>query len=182
MEYCFTEHGWTPEQQKLFREFVEERFANYSNPSNTVLGYLATLNHVVERIKKPFSEITFDDLRPILQEWQENSPATVHGWRGKLRAFLRWESGNKHDQRAEKIRAGNYVSPITLSDLLTEDEIIQLREAAKDNPRDLAMLDFHLLWGPPPAESAKLTIGDVKVTDRYIVVNVPQTKTRWKST
>ena len=89
MEYCFTEYGWTPEQQKLFREFVEERFANYSSPSNTVLGYLAALNHVVERIKKPFSEITFDDLLPILQEWQENSPATVHGWRGKLRAFLR---------------------------------------------------------------------------------------------
>jgi len=64
-----------------------------------------------------------------------------------------------------------------LSDLLTEGEIIQLREAAKDNPRDLAMLDFHLLWGPRPAESAKLKIGDVKVTDRYIVVNIPQTKT-----
>ncbi len=177
MEYCFTEYGWTPEQRKLFREFVEERYANYSNPSNTVLGYLAALNHVVERIKKPFSEITFDDLLPILQEWQENSPATVHGWRGKLRAFLRWESGNKHDPRAEKIRAGNYVSPITLSDLLTEDEITQLREAAKDNPRDLAMLDFHFLWGPRPAESAKLKVGDVKVTDRYIVVNIPQTKT-----
>ncbi|MBU7047913.1 MAG: tyrosine-type recombinase/integrase, partial [Theionarchaea archaeon] len=156
VEYCFSQYGWTPEQQKLFREFIEERFANYTKPGNTILGYLAALNHVVERIKKPFSEITFDDLRPILQEWQENSPATVHGWRGKLRAFLRWESGNKHDPRAEKIRAGNYVSPI---------------------PRDLAMLDFHLLWGPRPAESAKLKIGDVKVTDRYIVVNIPQTKT-----
>jgi site-specific recombinase XerD len=177
VEYCFSQYGWTLEQQKLFREFVEERFANYTKPGNTILGYLAALNHVVERIKKPFSEITFDDLRPILQEWQENSPATVHGWRGKLRAFLRWESGNKHDPRAEKIRAGNYVSPITLNDLLTEEEITQLREAAKDNPRDLAMLDFHLLWGPRPAESAKLKVGDVKVTDRYIVVNIPQTKT-----
>jgi site-specific recombinase XerD len=178
MEYSFKEYGWTPAQQKVFREFAEERFANYSNPVNTILGYLSGLNHVVELNKKPFSELTFNDLRPILQRWQEeNSPATVHGWRGKLRAFLRWESGNKHDPRAEKIRAGSYVSPITLSDLLTEDEIGELREAAKDNPRDLAMLDFHLLWGSRPAESAKLKIGDVKVTDRYIVINIPQTKT-----
>ncbi|MGD2248797.1 MAG: tyrosine-type recombinase/integrase [Candidatus Methanofastidiosia archaeon] len=178
MEYSFTEYGWTLAQQKVFKEFVEERFANYSNPVNTILGYLSALNHVVESNKKPFSEITFKDLRSILQKWQEeNSPATVHGWRGKLRAFLRWESGNKHDPRAEKIRAGSYVSPITLSDLLTEDEIVALREVAKDNPRDLAMIDFHLLWGPRPAESAKLKIGDVQVSDRYIVVNIPQTKT-----
>jgi site-specific recombinase XerD len=178
MEYSFTEYGWTPSQQKVFKEFVEERFANYSNPINTILGYLSALNHVVECNKKPFSEIAFNDLCPILQKWQaENSSATVHGWRGKLRAFLRWESGNKHDPRAEKIRAGDYVSPVTLNDLLTENEIVALREEAKDNPRDLAMLDFHLLWGPRPAESAKLKIGDVKVTDRYIVVNVLQTKT-----
>lgn len=177
VESCFRRYGWTPEQQKVFREFMEERFANYANPGNTIVEYLSSLNHVVKQNKKPFSEVTFDDLRPILQKWQESSPATVYGWRAKLRAFLRWESGNKHDPRAEKIRTGSYVSPITLNDLLTEDEIARLRKAAKDNPRDLAMVDFHLLWGPRPAESAELKVGDVKVTDRYIVVNIPQTKT-----
>jgi hypothetical protein len=99
----------------------------------------------LKHIKRPFSEMTMDDLLPVLQRWQQNSPATVHGWRAKLRAFLRWESGNKHDPRAEKIRAGTYISPVTLDDLLTDDEIVQLRQVSKDNPRDLAMLDFHLL-------------------------------------
>ena len=69
------------------------------------------------------------------------------------------------------------VSPITIHDLLTEDEILKMREVAKEDARDLAMLDFHLLWGPRPSESAKLNIGDIKVTDRYIVVSIPQTKT-----
>jgi site-specific recombinase XerD len=178
IEYSFQEYGWTEEQQKCFRVFVEERYANYPKPFNTIRSYMDALNHVVERIKKPFSDMTSEDLYPLLQEWQkELSPATVHGWVNKLKAFLRWESGNKHDPRAEKIRSGAYVSPVTLHDLLAEDEITKLREIAKDNPRDLAMLDFHLLWGPRPAESAKLRLGDVKVTDRYIVVNIPQTKT-----
>ena len=178
MEYSFEQYGWTPEQQEVFRKFLSERLANYSNPANTIFGYLVALNHIVERVKKPFSDITFDDLQPILREWQgEISPASLHGWLLKIKAFLRWESGNKHDPRVEKIRSGSYVSPITLSDLLTEEEIIRVREVAKENPRDLAMLDFHLLWGPRPAESAKLKVGDVKVTDRYIVVNIPQTKT-----
>lgn len=181
IQNSFEKYGWTPKQQERFKEFVEERYANYSNPANTVLGYLAVLNHVVERYKKPFSEITVEDLFPILQEWQENSPATVHGWRAKLRAFLRWESRNKHDGRAEKIKAGTYVSPITQEDLLTEEEIQILREGAKANPRDLAMLDFHLLWGPRPSESASLTVGSVKVVEnRYIVVNIPQTKTTYR--
>ena len=39
------------------------------------------------------------------------------------------------------------------------------------------MVDFHLLWGPRPSESVKLRIGDVEVTRKYIVINIPQTKT-----
>jgi integrase len=60
---------------------------------------------------------------------------------------------------------------------LTNDEIIKLREAAKANPRDLVMVDFHLLWGPRPSESVKLKVRDVEINDAYIVVNIPQTKT-----
>lgn len=157
---------------------MEERFANYSNPVNTILLYLAVLNHIVEHVKKPFSDMTIEDLIPVLQKWQENSSATTHGWRSKLRAFLRWESDDRHDPRAEKIRPGSYVSPVKLDDLLTEDEIKKLRQAAKDNPRDLAMLDLHVLWGPRPTESAKLNVGHVQVAEnRYIIVNIPEAKT-----
>lgn len=47
------------------------------------------------------------------------------------------------------------MSPITIHDLLTDEEIIELRTAAKDDPRDLVMVDFHLLWRPRPFESAE---------------------------
>ena len=53
----------------------------------------------------------------------------------------------------------------------------KLRRAAKTSPRDLATVDFHLLWGPCPAESTKLKVKDVEISDAYIVVNIPQTKT-----
>jgi integrase len=128
--------------------------------------------------KKPFSEITYADLDPALSEWQEKyGKATLHGKRCKLKAFFRWESGNKNDPRVEKIRSGSYVSPVTIHDLLTDDEIIKFREVAKPDPRDLAMVDFHLLWGPRPSESVKLKVRDVEINDAYIVVNIPQTKT-----
>jgi len=146
-----------------------------------VRSYLDLLNSIVLKIKKPFSEITYDDLEPLLSEWQEKyGKTTLHGRRSKLKAFLRWESGNKHDPRAEKIRSSGYVSPITIHDLLTDEEITKLRKTAKDDPRDLAMLDFHLLWGPRPSESVKLKLKDVEINDEYIVVNIPQTKTIYR--
>ena len=69
------------------------------------------------------------------------------------------------------------MSPVTIHDLLNDDEIIALREVARADPRDLAMVDFHLLWGPRPSESVKLKVRDVEINDAYIVVNIPQTKT-----
>lgn len=139
------------------------------------------MNWVVLRIKKPFSDITFKDLIPLLKEWQQEYAATtVHTRKNRLSAFLRWESGNKHDLRAEKIHTGAFVSPVTLGDLLTDEEIKKMREVAKEDPRNLALLDFHLLWGSRPGESIKLKVGDVKVTDRYLVVHIPQAKTTFR--
>ncbi|MBU7028174.1 MAG: tyrosine-type recombinase/integrase [Theionarchaea archaeon] len=181
VEKSYEKYGWTDEQIEVFDKFIKERYANYANPKNTVCSYLDLLNSIVPRIQKPFSEITYDDLVPLLGEWQEKyGKATLHGKRCKLKAFLRWESGNKHDPRAEKIRSGTYVSPVTIHDLLTDEEITKLRKAAKDDPRDLAVLDFHLLWGPRPSESVKLKVKDVEINDEYIVVNIPQTKTIYR--
>ncbi|MBU7029427.1 MAG: tyrosine-type recombinase/integrase [Theionarchaea archaeon] len=181
VEQSYEKYGWTDRQKEVFDKFIEERYANYANPKNTVCSYLDLLNSIVPKIKKPFSDITYDDLVPLLNEWQEKyGKATLHGKRCKLKAFLRWESGNKHDPRAEKIRSGTYVSPVTIHDLLTDDEITELRKAAKDDPRDLAVLDFHLLWGPRPSESVKLKVKDVEINDEYIVVNIPQTKTIYR--
>jgi len=181
VEKSYEKYGWTDNQREVFDKFIRERYANYANPRNTVCSYLDLLNLIVPKIKKPFSEITYDDLEPLLSEWQEKyGKTTLHGRRSKLKAFLRWESGNKHDPRAEKIRSGGYVSPITIHDLLTDEEITELRKAAKDDPRDLAVLDFHLLWGPRPSESVKLKVKDVEINDEYIVVNIPQTKTIYR--
>ncbi|KYK38475.1 MAG: hypothetical protein AYK18_07320 [Theionarchaea archaeon DG-70] len=182
IQRSYDKYGWTNEQVEVFEKWLNERCANFKRPENTIRGYLDTLNCIVSEVKKPFCEMTTDDLFPILAGWEgEYSEATIYGRKRKLKAFLRWESGNRHDPRAEKIRVGSYVSPVTLNDLLTDEEIAELRTVAKDDPRNLAMLDFHLLWGPRPSESIELKVGDVKVLkDRYIVVYIPQVKTTFR--
>ena len=158
-------YGWSEEQRKVFDKFVEERYANYRNPENTLCSYLDLLNQLVLDIKKPFSDITYEDLIPLLIKWQNQyEMSTLHGKKNKLKAFLRWESGNKHDTRVEKIRSCRYVSPITIHDLLIDEEIGTLRKVARDDPRDLALLDFHLLWGPCPSESVLIKVKDEKYT------------------
>jgi integrase len=181
VERNYERYQWTTEQRDVFDKFINERYANYENPKRTICTYLDMLNQVVLILKKPFSEMEYDDLEPLLIGWQKRyGKASLHGMKSKLKAFLRWESGDKHDPRAERIRTGSYVSPITIHDLLTDEEIVILREKAKDDFRNLALLDFHLLWGPRPSESVKLKIKDVEVDDAYIVVNIPQTKTIYR--
>jgi site-specific recombinase XerD len=181
VEKSYKKYGWTKEQQEVFDRFVKERYANYRKPENTLRSYLDLLNQIVLKVKKPFSEMEYEDLVPLLREWTEKyGESTLHGRKCKLKAFFRWESGNKNDPRVEKIRSGGYVSPVTIHDLLTDEEILKLRNKAKDDPRDLAMVDFHLLWGPRPSESAALKVRDVEIHEAYIVVNVPQTKTIYR--
>ena len=181
VDSSYESYGWIKEQKETFERFIEERYANYKKPENTLRSYLDLLNQIVLKVKKPFSDMTYEDLVPLLKEWTEKyGESTLHGRRCKLKAFFRWESGDKSDPRVSKIRSGGYVSPITIHDLLTDEEIMKLREAAKADPRDLAMVDFHLLWGPRPSESAKLKVRNVEINDTYIVVNIPQTKTIYR--
>jgi hypothetical protein len=92
VEKSYGKYGWTKEQRE-FDKFLKERYANYRNPENTLRSYLDLLNQVVLKLKKSFSEITYDDLVPLLKEWQEMyGESTLHGRRCKLKAFLRWDS------------------------------------------------------------------------------------------
>ena len=131
MEQTFIKYGWTDEQQKRFKEFVREKMEANKKTHNTISNYLYTLSCIVIHVKEPFSKMTFEDSLPAREKWSKQSPATAHGRKNKLKAFLRWESGNKHNERAEKIKSGNYFSLVPLDDLLTDDEIQLLRETAK---------------------------------------------------
>lgn len=109
-------YRWAKEQQKAFRRFINERYAKFENPERTIKNYLHMLNLVVQVHKKPFSEITREDIFEVSRSWREKDYAktTWHGRKCKLKAFFRWESGNKHDPRVEDIRAGRYVSTKTI--------------------------------------------------------------------
>jgi hypothetical protein len=70
VDSSYEKYGWTKEQRAVFDKFVNERYANFRKPENTLRSYLDLLNQVVLKIKKPFSEITYDDLIPLLRDWQ----------------------------------------------------------------------------------------------------------------
>jgi len=53
VDYSYEKYGWT-EQQKTFEKFMEERYANYKKPENTLRSYLDLLNQIVLKVKKPF--------------------------------------------------------------------------------------------------------------------------------
>ncbi|KYK32420.1 MAG: hypothetical protein AYK18_15975 [Theionarchaea archaeon DG-70] len=58
---------------------------------NTLKNYFATLNCIVSKVKKPFSETTFKNLLYVLQKWNEKSLPIARGRKGEHKTFLRWK-------------------------------------------------------------------------------------------
>jgi len=71
VDYNYEKYGWTKEQKRVFEKFVNERYANYDKPENTLRSYLDLLNQIVLKVKKPFSDMTYEDLLSLLREWHK---------------------------------------------------------------------------------------------------------------
>ena len=79
LESSYVKYGWIPEQKAVFEKFMKERYANYRNPENTLRSYLDLLNQVILKVKKPFSEMGYEDFVPLLEECS---------CRGQIRSLL----------------------------------------------------------------------------------------------
>ncbi|MBU7046338.1 MAG: hypothetical protein HXS54_07845 [Theionarchaea archaeon] len=53
----YEKYGWTEEQRKVFDRFIDERYANYKKPENTLRSYLDLLNQIVLKIRNPLQTL-----------------------------------------------------------------------------------------------------------------------------
>ena len=50
IDRSYEKYGWTKKQIETFERFMEERYANYKKPENTLRSYLDLLNQIVFKI------------------------------------------------------------------------------------------------------------------------------------
>ncbi len=138
----------------------------------TIQYYRVTIHTMLCDLNIPIREITTDDLRKYLADYQAKnqcSKVTVDNVRRNLSSFFSWLEDEDYIlkspiRRIHKIRTGTKVKE-TLS-----DENIELLRDNCDNIRDLALIDLLYSTGIRVGELVNLNISDINFEERECIV------------
>lgn len=142
--------------------------------------YESTLRNALDAIGKSVKDISTDDLRRYLDEYQQRSGAsrvTVDNIRRILSSFFAWLEEEFYIvkspvRRIHKVRTGKVVKE-TYS-----DEALEMMRDSCENTRDLAMIDILASTGMRVGELVKLNRSDIDFQNRECVVTGKGNKQR----
>ena len=142
--------------------------------------YESTIKNALTSIKKSINDISTDDLRHYLDDYQRRSGAsrvTVDNIRRILSSFFAWLEEEFYIvkspvRRIHKVKTGKVVKE-TYS-----DEALELMRDSCDNTRDLAMIDMLASTGMRVGELIKLNRNDIDFQNRECIVTGKGNKQR----
>ena len=142
--------------------------------------YESTLKNALNKIGKGVKNISTDDLRKYLDNYQKVSGAskvTVDNIRRILSSFFSWLEEEFYIikspvRRIHKVKTGKVVKE-TYS-----DEALELMRDSCENPRDLALIDILASTGMRVGELVKLNRDDIDFQNRECIVTGKGNKQR----
>ena len=142
--------------------------------------YESTIRNALDAIGKSVKDISTDDLRRYLDEYQQRSGAsrvTVDNIRRILSSFFSWLEEEFYIvkspvRRIHKVKTGKVVKE-TYS-----DEALEMMRDSCENTRDLAMIDILASTGMRVGELVKLNRSDIDFQNRECVVTGKGNKQR----
>ena len=142
--------------------------------------YDSTIRNALSSIDKSVKDISTDDLRHYLDEYQRRSGAsrvTVDNIRRILSSFFAWLEEEFYIvkspvRRIHKVKTGKVVKETYT------DEALELMRDSCDNARDLAMIDILSSTGMRVGELVKLNRDDIDFQNRECIVTGKGNKQR----
>ena len=142
--------------------------------------YESTIRNAMEAIRKGVKDISTDDLRHYLDDYQRRSRAsrvTVDNIRRILSSFFAWLEEEFYIvkspvRRIHKVKTGKVVKETYT------DEALELMRDSCENARDLAMIDILSSTGMRVGELVKLNRDDIDFQNRECIVTGKGNKQR----
>lgn len=146
----------------------------------SMLYYESTIHNTLQTIGKGVKDISTDDLRKYLDDYQQRSGAskvTVDNIRRILSSFFSWLEEEFYIikspvRRIHKVKTGKVVKE-TYS-----DEALELMRDSCENSRDLALIDILASTGMRVGELVKLNRADIDFQNRECIVTGKGNKQR----
>jgi site-specific recombinase XerD len=134
----------------------------------TIHYYETTIKEMLVMVGKPIAEISTDELRTYLTNFQEThhvGKVTMDNVRRILSTFFSWMEDEDHVMKSPIRKIHKVKIMQTIKETLTDEEIEKIRENCTEK-RDLALIDFLLSTGMRVGELVLLNRNDINFQER----------------
>ena len=134
--------------------------------------YNATIRSMLERVDKPVRELTTDDLRCYLADYQNernSGKVTIDNMRRIFSSFFGWLEDEDYILKSPVRRIHKIKTEKTVKDTFSDEGLELLRDACEEI-RDLAIIDLLASTGIRAGELVRLNREDINFHERECVV------------
>ena len=139
---------------------------------NTLKYYSNTLTNLISSVQKNICNITTNDLRVYLSNYQNShntSKVTLDNIRRIMSSFFTWLEDEDYILKSPVKRIHKVKTTQIVKETLSDENLEQLRDKCT-HPRDLAIVDLLISTGIRVGELVKMNRSDVNFTERECVV------------
>ena len=166
-----SKHSEVNKQQNMLPIFIAaKRVEGCSEKS--LRYYESTIRNMIESIDKQECQITTEDLRSYLDEYQQRgtvSKVTLDNVRRILSSFFAWLEDEDYIVKSPVRRIHKVKTGKTVKETYTDESLEIMRDHC-DNTRDLAMIDLLASTGIRVGELVKLNRNDIDFENRECIV------------
>jgi site-specific recombinase XerD len=146
----------------------------------TLRYYKDTLERALAALERPISQITSDDLRQYLNDYESTrhtSKVTIDNIRRIMSSFFSWLEDEDYIVKSPVRRIHRVKTARVAKEVLSDEDLEAIRGACKAK-RDLAVVDLLTSTGMRIGELVKLDIADVDMRERECIVTGKGNKQR----
>ncbi len=168
-------HDILPAQREVMKRFDREAEKNNGLAPATRKGQIFTIFNLAKTIKKPFRDMTRQDIETFIYGLKLAS-GSVDLYKSHVKKFFKWmDESDDYPDVVKWLKLANHKKRKLPQDILTPAEVKALVDAA-DNPRDRALVSVLYESGCRLGEIVGLRQKDVEV-DQYGAVLMVDGKT-----
>ncbi|QOW11647.1 integrase [Kaistella flava (ex Peng et al. 2021)] len=134
--------------------------------------YLSTIDTLLQKLKKNITEISTNDLRFYLSDYQEikkSSKVTIDNIRRIFSSFFSWLEDEDYILKSPVRRIHKIKTPRIIKEVLSDEEIEVLRDNCKEI-RDLTLIEILISTGIRVGELVKINRNDINFHERSCIV------------
>lgn len=171
LHLCSNSKNCASGKNNLLALFLTAKEVEGCSPK-TLAYYESTINKLTIAIKKPYTQLTTDDLRKYLSDYEAErgaSKVTIDNIRRIFSSFFSWLEDEDYIVKSPARRIHHVKTPALVKETLSDEDLEALRDGCRCE-RDLAIIDMLASTGMRVGELVRLDRADLDLHERECLV------------